>query len=203
MRIACFLLTLGVAAGCERQQPDKMSFFVTSVPLPQGGNLGGLAGADGHCQQLAEMAGSRNRQWRAYLSAPATGSQPAVNARDRIGKGPWFNSRGIQIASSLDHLHGRSNAISRATALPENGKRLAFPHDILTGSDEDGTLADGDATCHGWTSIDGHAVIGHSDKQGQLGTGDSWNSAHLTDGCSVPLLQVRGGSARFYCFAID
>ncbi|MBY0494251.1 MAG: hypothetical protein K2Y23_08540 [Cyanobacteria bacterium] len=180
-----------------------MSFFVTGVATKEGGNLGGLAGADAHCQRLADAAGSPKRQWRAYLSAAADGNQPAINARDRIGKGPWFNSRGVQIASSLEDLHGAHNAISRATSLPETGNRLAFPHDILTGSNEDGTLASGDATCRNWTSTTGHAVIGHSDKQGQLGTGNSWNSAHLTDGCSVELLQVRGGSARFYCFAVD
>jgi hypothetical protein len=203
LRRIAVVLALAAAAACDRHEPDKMSFFVTSVALSNGGDLGGLAGADAHCQKLAEAAGSTKHQWRAYLSAPADRGQPAVNARDRIGTGPWFNSRGIQIASTLADLHSPNNAISRATALPETGQRLAFPHDILTGSNEDGTLADGEATCHGWTSTTGHAVIGHSDKQGRLGQGDSWNSAHLTDGCSIDLLQIRGGSARFYCFAIN
>lgn len=125
-----------VVGGCDRSQPDKMSFFVTSVPVGSGGAFGGLAGADAHCQRLAEAAGSKGRQWRAYLSAAAEGGQPAVNARDRIGKGPWFNSRGVQVAANLEELHRESNSIGTMTVLPEHGERTPFPHDILTGSIE-------------------------------------------------------------------
>ena len=181
-----------------------MSFFVTSVPAGDGGNIGGLASADAHCQKLAEAAGSKGRQWRAYLSTAAEGGRSAVNARDRIGNGPWFNARGVLIANSLDHLHSDNNQISRPNAMQEHGKRVFFPHDILTGSEPDGTVASGDATCRNWTSTTGRAVFGHSDKAGNIGpTANSWNSAHLSNGCSLAELQETGSGALFYCFAID
>lgn len=193
-----------LVAGCDRQVPDKMSFFVTSVPAGDGGNIGGLTGADAHCQKLAEAAGSKGRRWRAYLSAAAEDGQPAVNARDRIGRGPWFNSRGIQIAASLDELHGPANGISRVTAMIETGERVNLPHDMLTGSNADGTLAAGDATCRNWKSSSGRAILGHSDKAGNRGpTSNSWNSAHLSDGCSLAQLQATGSGGLYYCFAID
>jgi hypothetical protein len=151
--LACVAIVASMAlSGCSRHKPDAMSFFVTSVPTGAGGSIGGLAGADAHCQRLADAAGSPRKSWRAYLSAPATSSAPAVHARDRIGKGPWFNSRGVQIAANLDDLHGPNNAVGAVTVLPETGERLRFPHDILTGSNPDGTLAEGDMTCRSWTT---------------------------------------------------
>ena len=205
MRIICSSLMVALAlSGCSRHAPDKMSFFVTSVAAGQGGSIGGLAGADAHCQRLAQAAGSQGRQWRAYLSAAAEGGQLAVNARDRIGKGPWFNSRGVQIAASLEDLHGPGNQIGRNTALVETGQRVNFPHDIMTGSNADGTLASGDATCRNWTSTTGQTLVGHSDRQGGLGRdSSSWNSAHPSEGCSPSGLQSTGGSGLFYCFAIN
>lgn len=180
-----------------------MTFFVTSKPTGDGGNLGGLAGADAHCQRLAEAAGSKGRHWRAYLSTAAEGLEPGVNARDRIGKGPWVNARGDQIAANLDELHG-TNQIRLDTAFVETGERVRFPHDMLTGSETDGTPASGDATCHNWTSNQGHAVLGHSDRNGSLGrTANSWNSAHLSQGCTLSAFQATGGGGLFYCFAVD
>jgi hypothetical protein len=197
------LAVLSVAA-CDRHKPDTMSFFVTSVPAGDGGNIGGLEGADAHCQKLAEAAGSKGRQWRAYLSAAAEGDRPAVNARDRIGKGPWFNSRGVQIAANLDELHSANNGIGTMTALIETGQRANFPHDMMTGSNADGTLAAGDATCQNWRSTDGQTIFGHSDRVGGRGRDStSWNSAHPSEGCSVAAMRETGGSGLFYCFAIN
>lgn len=191
-------------AGCSRHRPEAMSFFVTSVPVGDGGNLGGLAVADAHCQKLAEAAGSTGRQWRAYLSIAAENGKPAVHARDRIGKGPWVNARGVLIANSLEDLHGSGNHISRPTALQEHGNRVFFPHDVLTGSEADGTVASGDATCGNWTSTAGRAVFGHSDKAGNIGpTANSWNSAHLSNGCTLAKLNETGSGGLFYCFAIN
>ena len=203
MRIASLVLMLAISGACNRQQPDKMSFFVTSVPAAPDGTIGGLTGADAHCQRLAESAGSTGRTWRAYLSAAAEGGSPAVNARDRIGKGPWFNSRGVQIASSLDDLHGAGNQIGLRTAIFENGERVPFPHDILTGSNPDGTLAEGDMTCRNWASRDGYAMLGHSDRVGTRGNANSWNSAHQSEGCTTRAFRETGGNGLFYCFAID
>ena len=203
IRALAFAFAFASVAGCSRHTPDKMSFFVTSVATGTGGNLGGLSGADAHCQRLADSAGSKGRQWRAYLSAAAEGAQPAINARDRIGKGPWFNSRGVQIAASLEDLHGSNTGVGTATVLPETGKRGPFPHDILTGSNPDGTLADGDMTCRNWTSTTGYAMFGHSDRQGGRGNAHSWNSAHQSEGCTTAAFRETGGSGLFYCFAID
>jgi hypothetical protein len=201
---ASFIVALLALGACNRHAPDKMSFFVTSVPAGDGGSFGGLAGADAHCQRLAEAAGSKGREWRAYLSAPADGAQPVVNARDRIGKGPWFNSRGVPIAASLEDLHGPTNGIARNTAMVETGQRVNLPHDMLTGSNADGTLASGDATCHNWSSSSGRAVLGHSDKAGNIGpTSNSWNSAHLSNGCSLADLRATGSGGLFYCFAAN
>jgi hypothetical protein len=202
-RALAVMFAVAALAGCSRSQPDKMSFFVTSVPAGDGGSIGGLAGADAHCQRLAESAGSRGRQWRAYLSTAAEGAQPAIHARDRIGKGPWFNSRGEQIAANLEELHGAAPGVGRRTVLPESGERVQFPHDVLTGSNPDGTLAKGDMTCRNWTSTTGYAMFGHSDRQGGRGNGTSWNSAHQSEGCTSAAFAGTGGSGRFYCFAID
>lgn len=179
-------------------------FFVTSVPAGDGGSIGGLAGADAHCQKLAETAGSKGRQWRAYLSANAEGGQPVVNARDRIGQGPWFNSRGVEIAASLAELHSPNNSIGTMTAFVESGERVLFPHDMMTGSNADGTLAAGDATCRNWKSTEGQTILGHSDRAGGRGRdSSSWNSAHPSEGCTLAALNSTGGSGLYYCFAIN
>jgi hypothetical protein len=181
----------------------KMSFFVTSVPTGDGGNLGGVEGADAHCQTLAIAAGSRKRQWHAYLSASGNGRAP-INARDRVGTGPWFNAKGVQIAKNVTDLHGPDNRLGGSTSLDEHGDFiLVNAHDILTGSNPDGTLADGDTTCRDWTSTAGHAMVGHSNKVGSIGADRprSWNSAHMSAGCTMSSLQQLGGRALLYCFA--
>jgi hypothetical protein len=185
----------------------EMTFFVTSVGRGFGGNLGGLAGADNHCQRLAQNVGRGDHLWRAYLSAPATTSNPAVNARDRIGKGPWVNAAGVRIAADLRELHGADNRLGRETSLTEKGNAVApGRHDILTGSNADGTLASGpaDTTCAGWTSHEaaGRAMLGHHNRSGG-GRGDSWNSAHVSRGCSQNALKASMGAGLFYCFAAD
>jgi len=185
-----------------------MTFFITSTGRGFGGNLAGLAGADNLCQRLAEGVGRGDHVWRAYLSAPATSSGPAVHARDRIGKGPWRNAAGVQIAANLNELHGEDNHLDRETALTEKGTKVASErHDILTGSNPDGTLAPGpaDTTCAGWTSHDaaGRAMLGHHNRSGGGLRGDSWNSAHLSRGCSQAALRASNGAGLFYCFAAD
>jgi hypothetical protein len=201
------LLLTVLAGACPACGPSaKMSFFVTSVPPGNGGDFGGLAGADAHCRNLATAAGSRKQQWHAYLSAAADGGRLAVNARDRIGEGPWFNAKGMQVAASLQDLHGAGNKLGGRTSLDEHGNLVsAGVHDILTGSNPDGTVAGGDTSCRNWTSSDGHAMVGHSNKVGSIG-GDrvrSWNSAHLSEGCSLPALQKLGSGGLLYCFASD
>jgi hypothetical protein len=188
------------------QQAAQMSFFITSAPL-EGGNLGGLAGADRHCQALA---GAGTRTWRAYLSTQGAG---AVNARDRIGRGPWQNARGVVIANNVAELHGTNN-LTKQTALTETGAvvngRGDTPnqHDILTGSQADGTAFTGDAdrTCGNWTKGgEGSAMVGHHDRMG-LNTEPpalSWNSSHPSRGCDLPSLRATGGNGLIYCFAAD
>ena len=182
-----------------------MSFFVTSTGRGFGGNLGGLAGADALCLQRATAVGRGDRQWRAYLSAPPSADGPAVHARDRIGRGPWVNAQGIQIAGSVEELHSESVNLTRDTALTEAGAYVApTRHDILTGSNPDGTLfTKGDATCRGWTSLgDGRAIVGHHNRSGG-GQGDSWNSAHPSRGCSQAALRASLGDGLLYCFSAD
>jgi len=202
LRTIAVLIFAALVSACNRQDPDKMSFFVTSRPGGAGGNLGGLAGADAHCTALAEAAGSKGKTWRAYLSAASEGGHEAIHARDRVGQGPWFNSRGEMVAANLEELHAKNN-IGLQTALVEQGDRTRLPHDILTGSNADGTLADGDMTCRNWKSTDGYAMFGHSDLQGGRGRANSWNSAHQSEGCTAAAFGSTGGSARFYCFAIN
>ena len=196
---------------------QPMTFFVTSVGLGNGANLGGLAGADKHCQQLAEAVGAGSRTWRAYLSTSATDGQPAVNARDRIGSGPWHNARGGRVAQGLADLHGDTldlarlgNTLTRATALSEKGEPIKGvgdtpnQHDILTGTQPDGkAYSDGaDHTCKNWTSNgDGSAQVGHHDRTG--GPNTSWNSVHASRGCSQENLVSTGGAGLLYCFAIN
>jgi hypothetical protein len=196
--------------------PQPMSFFVTSVGKGDGANYGGLAGADAYCQQLAAAAGAGDRTWRAYLSANASGNQPAVNARDRIGSGPWYNARGRGIAKSVADLHGDTldaarlgNNLSRTTVFSEKNEPIKGAgdtpnqHDILTGSQLDGrAFTDGaDHTCQNWTSNaeTGSAQVGHFDRTG--GNNTSWNSAHASSGCSQPKLVSTGGGGLLYCFA--
>jgi hypothetical protein len=182
-----------------------MSFFITSTGRGFGGNLGGLAGADAICRQRATAVGRGDRLWRAYLSAPQSSDGPAVHARDRIGRGPWINARGIQIAASVEDLHSDAVNLTADTALTEAGAQVASTrHDILTGSNADGTLfTRGDATCRGWTSHgDGRAMVGHHNRFGG-GQGDSWNSAHLSRGCSQAALRASLGDGLLYCFSAD
>lgn len=212
-------IALGVAVfaaaaslGVSAQQQNQMSFFVTSTPLGNGANLGGIAGADQHCQALAKAAGVGNRTWRAYLSAAAQGGQPAVNAKDRIGKGPWYNAKGVMIAKSVEDLHSDANNLKKDTNLTEKGTPVngvgdqPNQHDVLTGSQADGTLQTGDAPCGNWTSASegtGSAMLGHSDRTGRGATGASWNAAHPSRGCSQQNLVATGGNGYFYCFAAN
>lgn len=202
------------AGGGEAAPKQPMSFFVTSVGV-DGGNLGGLAGADAHCSKLAAGAGAVKKQWRAYLSTQGAG---AVNARDRIGKGPWFDFNGLRVAADLADLHGdtlelarKGNNVNKRTALTEKGAMITSGfdgvnrHDILTGSQMDGTAyADAaDHTCKNWTSNspEGRAQIGHHDRASSGNI--SWNSAHPTSGCSAENVKTTGGDGLFYCFATD
>jgi len=184
------------------------SFFVTSRGLGRGGDLGGLEGADAHCQALAKNEGSGDHTWRAYLSTMAADGRPAVNARDRIGKGPWYNALGDRIALDVAGLHAGKNTIDAENAVTERGDPVSLEeHDILTGSRADGTAypGTGDMTCVNWTSSSrGRAQVGHHDRRGQGDPSErSWNSAHATNGCSQDALKTAGGAGRFYCFAID
>lgn len=194
-------------------QFPAMSFFITSKPGPDGGNFGGLAGADKHCQTLAAKHGAGGKIWRAYLSTQAAGSKPAINARDRIGKGPWVNAKGFQVAANLDELHDQSKVnINAGTGLAENGRLIPNRmfsynmHDILTGSKLDGRAfpPGKDMTCGNWTSNGpGKARIGHFDRMSRRTTvmGLSWNSAHMSRGCSHKLFRRSGGAGLLYCFA--
>jgi hypothetical protein len=189
-----------------------MTFFITSRGSGKGGDLGGLRGADAHCQALAAAEGAGDHAWRAYLSTSTTGSQPAVNARDRIGQGPWYNGEGNRIALNLGELHGAANAIDKENAVSERIDPIdgvgdpMNRHDILTGSRPDGTAfpPGTNLTCTNWTSSGaGRAQVGHHDRQGQGDGSKSWNSAHASRGCSQADLEATGGAGLFYCFAID
>lgn len=205
-----------VAACATTPATGPMGFFVTSVGSGNGADLGGLKGADAHCQRLATAAGAGNRAWRAYLSTGWTQSTPVVNARDRIGKGPWYNAKGVLVASDPAQLHNGNN-LTKQTALSEKGALVngrgdtPNTHDILTGSRADGTAfssAPGmpEMTCGEWTkSGEGSAMTGHHDRTG-LATDAwsvSWNSSHNTVGCSQQALVRTGGAGLFYCFAAD
>ena len=197
---------------------EKFSFFVTSIGVGKGGNLGGLAGADAHCQSLAKAAGAGSKTWRAYLSTQAADGKPAINARDRIGKGPWYNVKGALIANDLGHLHGDTlvqarlgSNLTRNQALNEKGERVLGAgdtpnqHDILTGSKTDGTAFSdaADHTCKNYTSTaaDGSVQVGHFDRTG--GGNASWNSAHPSRGCGQDNLVATGGAGLFYCFVAN
>ena len=225
--IAVTLLgSAAVLAQGQQPPPQPMSFFVATNPNGTG-NLGGLAGADQICQNLAAAAGAGNKTWHAYLSTQAQGGRPAVNARGRIGAGPWYNAKGQMIAANVGDLHGDvqrdRNNVQKISALDEKGQvvkgfgDMPNEHDAMTGSDSDGrAFTDGiDHTCNNWTAADAdmpgnnpnaarvqtRAMLGHTDRSG--GGNTSWNAAHMSQGCSKQQLINTGGSGRFYCFAIN
>ena len=201
----------GAPASAQQQQPQfpDMTFFISSKPGPDGANFGGLEGADKHCQTLAAAAGAGGKTWHAYLSTQGAG---AINARDRIGAGPWQNAKGVVIAASVEDLH-KDPKLNMETSLTERATKLAGAgfnnnvHDILTGSDPEGRAMTGDkdATCGNWTKGgEGSAIVGHEDR---LGLNDSppmksWNSSHPSRGCSMPLLAATGSGGLLYCFAV-
>src|SRR5215510_9561922 len=193
---ACALVTVTVVAASQfsisQQAPaSNMSFFITSVGKGDGANLGGLSGADAHCTMLANAAGSRGKTWRAYLSTSASGNQPAVNARDRIGRGPWQNVKGVVVAENVDVLHSDKNKLSKENSLTEKGGTVngrgdtPNTHDILTGSDLNGRVPMGATNCNNWTSNaeNGSANVGHHDRGGGGDNPTSWNFAHASRGC--------------------
>jgi len=211
-------VTLCIASGIEAQATpvpqQPIGFFITSAGPGDGANLGGLAGADAHCQTLARAAGAGARTWHAYLSSTAASGQPPINARDRIGAGPWYNAKSALIAWNVADLHGDvhrdRNSINKEFALNEKGLPVngrgdtPNQHDILTGSDSFGRALLGSAvttTCNNWTgNTTGNAMVGHHDRTG--GGNSSWNSAHASRGCSQAELVATGGAGLFYCFAL-
>jgi hypothetical protein len=203
---------LSTAAPVTPALQQDMSFFITSVGSGNGAALGGLEGADRHCAMLAEAAGVRGRTWHAYLSQQAVGGKPAINARDRIGTGPWKNAKGVVVATSVDDLHSDNNRLSKENSLTEKGAVVngrgdqPNTHDILTGSTLDGRVQPGDedSTCSNWTSsaATGSALLGHHDRQGGGANPTSWNSAHPSRGCGQDNLRATGGAGLFYCFAV-
>jgi len=209
-RIALASISL-ICIGTAQAQSHDMTFFVTSVGKGNGADLGGLEGADAHCNALAKAAGSKHTNWKAYLSTWLPGGDAGVNARDRIGKGPWYNAKGTMIAKSLADLHSDHNNLTKQTVLNEKGEMVKGrgdtpnEHDILTGSDPDGrfSTAGGDTTCKNWTaSGEGSAIVGHSDREGLKDTWHmrSWNSSHGSRGCSQEQLKASGGAGLTYCF---
>lgn len=204
------VLSAGLVAACASMTQDRsMSFFVTSANPGRGGDLGGLAGADAWCKQLASLVGHPNKEWRAYLSTEPAGAQGPVHARDRIGKGPWYNVKGDIIANNVAELHGNNN-LNKLTALTEKGQLVTgkgetpLRHDILTGSAADGRAVGG-ATCNNWTASSGSsAMVGHHDRDGinpDPVANVSWNASHKTAGCSLAELARTGSAGYFYCFA--
>jgi hypothetical protein len=219
---AAILVSCGLCLSANAQQSD-MTFFITSAGPGKGGDLGGLAGADAHCQSLAQAAGAGDKTWRAYLSTNGRGGANAVHARDRIGNGPWQNAKGAVIATSVADLHSDSNKISKANAIDEKGQPIKVRgdtpnmHDIITGSDKDGRAfpPNMDLTCQNWTSSSsGVTMLGHADREGNppvagsqnveayTATARSWNAAHTSRSCSQPDLIATGGNGLFYCFAV-
>jgi hypothetical protein len=213
---ACAPLAFSADLRAQQAPPQfpNMTFFITSSNPGKGADFGGLEGADRHCQALAERHGAGGKTWRAYLSTQAEGDKPAVNARDRIGRGPWYNAAGLQIAASVDDLHSDNNKIDTEGGLAENGRRipsrLFVPnrHDILTGSTADGRAfpPGQDRTCGNWTkSGEGAAMVGHHDRMGLRddAPSKSWNSSHPSRGCSLEALRSSGGEGLIYCFAAN
>ena len=207
--LAVAALLVACASGGGSSKDNPMGFFVTSTNMGKGADLGGLEGADKHCQKLAASVGAGSGTWRAYLST--TGAQP-VNARDRIGNGPWLNANGLTIANNSEELHG-DNRLAKVTAVTEKGEQVKGSgdtpnqHDVLTGSSPDGKAIPGDkdTTCKNWTSSgEGSAIVGHIDRKGldDSAAAKSWNSSHATRGCSIEALIATGGNGYFYCFAL-
>lgn len=200
--VACLSVpALAQPGGNQPPQDTSMSFFITSVGKGDGANLGGIAGADAHCAALAEAAGATGKTWRAYLSTSTE------NARDRIGSGPWYNAKGQLVARSVDHLHYSNVLLNKQNSITEKGDIVngvgdqPNQHDILTGSNPDGTKTE--FTCNDWTSNgEGAAVVGHHDRTGGGAMAESWNAAHNSRGCSQEQLQASGGNGYFYCFAV-
>jgi hypothetical protein len=218
---AALLVCAGMASGAQAQEKKAakkasggdMTFFVTSVGGGKGADLGGLEGADAHCQELAKAVGSKHTDWHAYLSTTKPGGDAGENARDRIGKGPWRNAKGVMVARNVADLHSAKNKINKDNALTEKGEKIngrgdtPNTHDMLTGSDPQGmfSTAGGDTTCGNWTkSAEGSAIVGHHDLMGLKDTRHmkSWNSAHGSAGCSQDALVKTGGAGLFYCFAV-
>ena len=220
-RLKLVLLASAAALGaCSPMAPtsqNPMSFFVTSANPGKGADFGGLSGADAYCQKLATAVNAGNKNWRAYLSTTASGAGPAVNARDRIGSGPWQNVKGVVVATSVDDLHGPNNKLNKQNALTEKGGVVSGfgdavnMHDILTGSRPDGTavpvVPGKDTTCGNWTSSGaGSAIVGHFDRNGTNPdpvANASWNSSHGTRGCGMEALKSTGGAGLLYCFAAN
>ncbi len=220
LRTAFAAATVTLLAACAMTPTSgPMGFFITSAGSGKGADLGGLAGADAHCQRLATAAGAGSRTWRAYLSVPGTLPAPnttavaAVHARDRIGAGPWFNAKGELVARNVAHLHNGNN-LTKTSALDERGGAVKGrgdtpnEHDILTGSRGDGTAfaPQTDTTCKAWTSSgEGSAIVGHHDRTGPTADNwaTAWNFSHQSAGCSQEALVRTGGSGRFYCFAVN
>ena len=210
------LLALVLSGTAQAQQAANMTFFVTSTPIGKGGDLGGLEGADAHCQQLAQSVGAGGHTWHAYLSSSTNAANPGatVNARDRIGRGPWQNAKGVVIATSVDDLHSDGNKITKESGLTEKGTVVngvgdtPNQHDILTGSDVQGRAFPDNVnlTCNNWRSGQyGAAMVGHVDRRGNADTvfQHSWSSAHLSRGCTQPDLIATGGNGLLYCFATN
>ena len=209
------LVLVAPSASKVDAQGNGLSFFITSTGPGKGADLGGLAGADAHCAALAKAAGAPTREWRAYLSTAGADGKPGVNAKDRIGSGPWFNAKGVQVAASVADLHSDANKLGKEGSLTEKGAVVngrgdnPNTHDILTGSNADGTLSTkADNTCGNWTKNNAGAGgstarVGHHDKQGGGDAPTSWNSAHDSRACSQPDLVATGGAGLFYCFAIN
>src|SRR3989475_2468291 len=211
--VSAILAGAGMASTAQAQQ-GNMTFFVTSTGKGNGADLGGLEGADAHCAALAKAAGAKVTNWHAYLSTALPGGDAGVNARDRIGKGPWRNAKGVTVAKNVEDLHSSSNNISKQTALTEKGEAVSGRgdavnmHDILTGSDPAGNFstAGGDTTCGNWTkSAEGSAIVGHHDLTGLKDTRHmkSWNSSHGSRGCSQDNLKASGGAGLVYCFVAN
>ena len=227
LKITTAITLLAIASSAYAQTPPApaappagppqfpgMTFFIGSKSGPDGANFGGLEGADRHCKLLATNAGAGNKTWRAYLSTQAVGGATAVNAKDRIGKGPWVNARGVQVAANVEDLHSSNNKITAETIVAETGRLIPSrlytvnQHDILTGTQSDGTAfpPDKDMTCGNWTKNGpGNAMVGHADRMGLRDddASKSWNSSHPSRACDLPSLVATGGAGLLYCFAAD
>ena len=210
--VVALFLTSCTGSNNDSPPPAEMTFFITSAGPGDGANLGGLQGADNHCSMLASNVGAGDKAWRAYLSLQATDSNDAVNARDRIGDGPWHNAAGVLVVENVASLHAENDLWTKTTALDENGNMVngrgdsPNRHDILSGTQLDGTAFDSgaDKTCSNWTSnsADGSAQVGHHDRTGGGDNPTSWHSAHGSRGCGQADLQGTGGDGLFYCFAV-